>query len=147
MNRAPWNPTFGDDCPTSGKVGTSSAFSAAADDPDGDKIYYFFDWGDGTDSGWLGPFESGEIAEASHTWNETGEYTVRVKARDIYGAESELTGMEVKISEDKSDSEMSTATKAALISVAVLVPMAAVAIFMIFRRRREDTEEEEEWEE
>ncbi|MCK4614565.1 MAG: right-handed parallel beta-helix repeat-containing protein, partial [Thermoplasmata archaeon] len=149
-NEAPGNPTFADGCPTTGKIGSSCTFRANTTDPDGDEIYYLFDWGDGTNSTWLGPFESGKMAEAPHTWNETGTYTIKVKVKDTYGAESDWAEMEVSISKAKSDSdsEMSTATKAALISAAVLVPIAAAAaIFMIFRRRREDTEEEEEWEE
>lgn len=52
-------------------------------DPDGDDVYYLFDWGDGTDSGWL------EIPTAKHIWNLAGIYNIRVKARDIYDAESD----------------------------------------------------------
>jgi hypothetical protein len=56
-------------------------------DPEGDRIMYLFDWGDGTDSGWMVP-QFG-IIKAYHNWTERGTYNVRVKARDIYGAESE----------------------------------------------------------
>jgi len=52
-------------------------------------IYYLFDWGDGTYSGWVGPFESGKKAKISHIWNEKGTYTIRVKAKDSSGAQSE----------------------------------------------------------
>jgi hypothetical protein len=37
---------------------------------------------------WLGPFNSGAIAEATHTWNAAGDYTVKVKAKDDLGMES-----------------------------------------------------------
>jgi len=48
-----------------------------------------FDWGDGTDSGWLTPIPSGDIASAKHKWASQGNYQVKVKARDIpYLAES-----------------------------------------------------------
>ncbi|MCD6108537.1 MAG: hypothetical protein J7J89_03585, partial [Thermoplasmata archaeon] len=47
------------------------------------------DWGDGTNSGWLGPYNSGETVEASHSWSEKGEYSIKVKAKDINGLESE----------------------------------------------------------
>jgi hypothetical protein len=57
-------------------------------DPDGDPVYYLWDWGDGTTTSWLGPYASGEIAGASHAWATVGTYQVKVKARDIDGAES-----------------------------------------------------------
>ena len=73
---------------TSGKAGKEYTYTADTTDPQGDQISYFFDWGDGTDSGWLGPFNSGEIASASHTWDEQGNYEIKVKSKDIYDAES-----------------------------------------------------------
>jgi hypothetical protein len=57
-------------------------------DPDGDDILYMFDWGDGTNSGWLGPYASGITITASHKWTSSGIYLVKVKAKDIYGSES-----------------------------------------------------------
>ncbi|PNX47070.1 MAG: hypothetical protein BV456_11470, partial [Thermoplasmata archaeon M8B2D] len=58
-------------------------------DPQNDEIFYFFDWGDGTDSGWVGPFDSGVTVEASHKWTEKGSYSIIVKAKDTEGHESE----------------------------------------------------------
>ncbi len=75
--------------PTRGFVGREYSYSTSAVDPDGDKLYYLFDWGDGNNSGWLGPYNSGEIIKANHTWREKGNYEVRVKAKDIHGVESE----------------------------------------------------------
>jgi len=56
-------------------------------DPDGDKISYIFDWGDGNQSFWL--YKSFGTIKSSYNWAEKGDYEVKVKARDIYGAESE----------------------------------------------------------
>ena len=39
--------------PSSGQKGVEYLFSAVTTDPDGDNISYFFDWGDGTNSGWV----------------------------------------------------------------------------------------------
>jgi hypothetical protein len=64
------------------------SYSSVATDPDNDQIYYLFDWGDGTNSGWLGPFTSGQTGVGTHTWTELGSYAVRVKARDVWGAGS-----------------------------------------------------------
>ncbi|MCX6664239.1 MAG: PKD domain-containing protein, partial [Euryarchaeota archaeon] len=57
-------------------------------DIDGDQIYYLFDWGDGNDSGWMGPYNSGDICKESHIWSTKGNYAVKVKAKDTFGAES-----------------------------------------------------------
>ena len=55
-------------------------------DPDGDFIYVFWDWGDGTNTGWLGPYPSGEEICASHTWTKKGTYTITVTLKDEHGA-------------------------------------------------------------
>ncbi len=62
--------------------GVEYTFCTSTHDPDGDPIYYWFDWGDGTDSGWLGPYESGAEVCASHIWDAEGSYDIRVKAAD-----------------------------------------------------------------
>jgi hypothetical protein len=74
--------------PTQGDVGVEYTFSTSAVDPDGDNVYFYWDWADGTNSGWLGPYNSGQSASAKHTWSEAGTYCIKVKAKDINGAES-----------------------------------------------------------
>jgi hypothetical protein len=64
-------------------------FSSTTTDPNGNPIYYWFDWGDGTNSGWVGQYSSGETGYASHSWNQDGLYPIRVKAKDFNNAESE----------------------------------------------------------
>ena len=64
-------------------------FSSKAIDPDGHQLYYLFDWGDGTVSNWLGPYGSGETINATHTWNTTGQFKIKVKVKDEHEAESE----------------------------------------------------------
>ncbi len=75
--------------PPSGKAGTEYTYEATATDPDGDQIYYLFNWGDGTDSGWIGPHDSGEACSATHVWEKRGYYEIKVKAKDSNGAMSE----------------------------------------------------------
>ena len=75
--------------PSTGKILEECSFSSSSIDPEGDDIYYKFDWDDGTNSGWIGPYESGEVVSASHIWNIKGTYSVKVKAKDINGAESD----------------------------------------------------------
>ena len=73
---------------TEGKPGIDYTYTSSTIDPDGDQIFYLFDWSDGTDSGWIGPYESGEEANASYIWNERGDFEIRVKAKDINDLES-----------------------------------------------------------
>ncbi len=75
--------------PTEGVVGVEYAFSTRTTDPEGEQVYYMWDWGDGTPSGWLGPYNSGDIVLAHHTWTEAGIYNVTVKAKDFYNRESD----------------------------------------------------------
>jgi len=72
----------------SGKVGEAYTYCTTTTDPDGDQVYYFWDWGDGTDSGWLGPYDSGVELCTNHSWDQRGVYEIRVKAKDTSGLES-----------------------------------------------------------
>jgi parallel beta-helix repeat protein len=68
--------------------GVSYTYKTSADDFNEDQIYYKWNWGDGNLSDWLGPFDSGEIVSANHSWNKSGCYNIRVKAKDTHGYES-----------------------------------------------------------
>jgi len=85
-NQPPEAPTING--PTNGNAGTTYSYTFITTDPDGDKVYYFIDWGDGSFDNWFGPYDSGEMISKSHTWDETGTYTIKAKAKDIHGAES-----------------------------------------------------------
>jgi len=87
LNSAPDKP----DTPsgaTYGKPGVEYSISTSTIDQDGDEIYYKVDWGDGTIDEEVGPFESGELAILSHTWDDIGDYEIKVNALDNYFAES-----------------------------------------------------------
>ena len=85
-NQPPNKPTLTG--PPSGKSGTQYTYESDATDPEQDQIYYWFDWGDGTNSDWLGPYNSGATVSAKHMWNK-GTYEIKVKAKDSHDAESE----------------------------------------------------------
>jgi len=51
------------------------------------EYFIFFDWGDGTTSDWLGPYNGTSLS--SHSWSSPGKYLFRFKMKDIYGSESE----------------------------------------------------------
>jgi len=106
--------------PSRGKPGIEYTYSAVANDPDGDQVYYWFNWGDGTNSGWVGPYASGATGSAKHTWTAQGTYNIKVKAKDIHGLESDWVTFSVimptsysypdgQSSQSKSNSQPSTA--------------------------------------
>ena len=73
-----------------GNRGYQYTYSTITIDPDGPQtLYYLWDWGDGNYSGWLGPYDSGVTCEAKHAWNGTGNYSIKVKAKDIHDFESD----------------------------------------------------------
>jgi len=71
-----------------GEQGVEYTYSTSTTDPQGEDLFYKFDWGDNSNSAWIGPYESGETIEASHTWGKRGGYAIRVKAKDINDNES-----------------------------------------------------------
>ncbi|MDQ1260906.1 MAG: hypothetical protein QG575_87 [Euryarchaeota archaeon] len=74
--------------PISGKAKTTYDYSTSATDPDGNKVKYTFDWGDGTRSVTM-LVNSGKSARAYHKWASAGTYQVKAMATDSKGAFSE----------------------------------------------------------
>ena len=81
------NPTLNG--PTEMEANVEYEFNFSSIDPEEDLVYYKFYWGDGTESNWLGPFESGGIVTITHTWQKKGRYKIKVKAKDENGYESD----------------------------------------------------------
>jgi PKD repeat protein len=74
--------------PDYGYVGVAYTFTMdPITDPDGDAFYCLWDWGDGTNTDWLGPYQSGSSISASHVWMHAGVYEIKAKVK-INGAES-----------------------------------------------------------
>jgi hypothetical protein len=99
-NEGPGNPEISG--PSSGIVGISYDYSFVSIDPDDDDIAeYTIDWGDGTDETITGPFKSGIPQTKSHTWISEGTYTIKAKAKDIFGYESDWGEFILKMPRDK----------------------------------------------
>ncbi len=75
--------------PTYMQANVEYEFNFSSIDPEGDSVYYKFFWDDNSESDWLGPFESGSIVSIKHTWNRSGSYNVKVKAKNENGSESD----------------------------------------------------------
>ncbi len=68
--------------PTSGRSWEEYEFTFNTTDPDGDDVYYYVDWGDDTNSGWKGPYTSGEKVTITNKWTSEGQYEIMARARD-----------------------------------------------------------------
>jgi parallel beta-helix repeat protein len=94
-NQPPEAPTING--PVFGKVGQSYDYTFTTTDPNGDTISYYIDWGDSTNSGWIGPNQSNEQVIVSHTWTTRGTYTIKAKAKDVYESESEWGSFKIRM--------------------------------------------------
>jgi hypothetical protein len=72
--------------PTNGIIGVEYSFSTSTSDPEGRQVNFNFDWGDGSYSSWLGPYNSTVLCVENHTWYEADGFKVKVRARDAIGA-------------------------------------------------------------
>ncbi len=86
---------------TKGKKGVAYDYTFVSVDSEDDDVSYFVDWGDGTNSSWVGPSASNEVVTLSHTFTKKGSYTIQGKARDVFYAESDWGTLEVSMPKDK----------------------------------------------
>jgi hypothetical protein len=86
-NQPPFKPILRS-ASTFGKSDIELKFSANTTDPDGDDIFYMWDWDDNLSGKWIGPYHSGTNITTNHSWDEPGEYNIKVKAKDSKGSES-----------------------------------------------------------
>ncbi len=94
IGRPPEKPTI--DGPTQGKIKEEQKYTIVTIDPNGDNISYFIEFDD--DNGyWTAYYPSGKPINVTWTWNDKGVHTVRVKAKDENGLESEWSVLTVKM--------------------------------------------------
>jgi hypothetical protein len=77
------------------------AFKRVFADEDPDAVGYRFDWdNDGTPEDTRSPYSYGVTATSSHTWSETGNYTLAVQAFDVTsGLSSDWVTFDITVSE------------------------------------------------
>ena len=94
-NQAPLSPVIAGRA--QGKAGEALEYGFITSDPENHDVYYYVEWGDDTVEDWIGPYESNEEASFTHSWQQTGTYTIRAKAKDMYGSESEWGTIQVQM--------------------------------------------------
>jgi C1A family cysteine protease len=88
--------------PNKGIPGNEYTYTLTSEDPDdAGELYYYVEWDDDTNSGWFGPFESGEPATVNHSWSSLGKYVVKAKAKDASDAESDWGTLTITIPRSK----------------------------------------------
>lgn len=83
--------------PISGKPKIDYKYKFSSIDPEGYNLYYYIEWGDTTNTGWIGPYTSGEEITLSNSWEGKGNYVIKAKAKDVLGKESGWATLEITI--------------------------------------------------
>ncbi|RLF59254.1 MAG: Zn-dependent exopeptidase M28 [Thermoplasmata archaeon] len=74
--------------PLNGRIDVEYEYTTSVIDPNADEVYVMWDWGDDSTSDWLGPFTSGEVITTSRSWEENGDFEIKVQAKDEHNQES-----------------------------------------------------------
>lgn len=104
-------------------------------DWDGIVVDYFYDFGDGTSSGWL------STPVIYHTYHEAGMYNASLKVRDDEGEESGQTFVPISVVEEEADSGMLY-----LLGVIILLESVILVVvgFLAIQQRKAIRETKEE---
>ena len=87
-NERPSKPTI--DGKSKGEPNVNYTFTASSTDPDGDTLSFMWDWADGNTT-------LTDQVEVSYSWAKRGNYTIKAKAIDEHGGESEWETFEFKV--------------------------------------------------
>jgi len=75
--------------PDAGSTSTEYAFAGSTEDPDGDSVAIRFDWGDDDTSDWSSWAASGDSIATTHSWSDSGSYSIKAQAKDAKNATSD----------------------------------------------------------
>jgi C1A family cysteine protease len=84
-----------------GTIGAQYKYTFSSTDPEENDVYFNIEWGDDREEEWIGPYNSGEEVVIAHSWNKMSIYTIRAKAKDVYGSESDWTTYTITMSKNR----------------------------------------------
>ncbi|KYK27847.1 hypothetical protein AYK20_01820 [Thermoplasmatales archaeon SG8-52-1] len=90
------------DGPTSGNPNVNYEYTFVTNDPENDDILLYVDWDDGSNTGWIGPYSSGELVTLNHKWVTDGFYIIKARSQDSWG-KSHTATHEVRIGNQAPD--------------------------------------------
>jgi hypothetical protein len=64
------------------RINKEYEYTSYGGDTDGNTYYWFFDWDDGTNSGWIGPFKPEMTFNMTHIWTNKGSYNIKVRYKE-----------------------------------------------------------------
>jgi len=94
-NYAPTKPSIRG--PTRGEPGIAYSFQFNSTDVENENYQLYVDWGDGTNTGWIGPFASGQEVTVNHSWSVKKIFSIKAKTKDVNDAESEWSNHNINI--------------------------------------------------
>jgi hypothetical protein len=86
---------------TEGKVNTPIPYGFTFFDPEDDNLSYYINWGDGTNTSWVGPGDIDNLV-IDHIYTKRGAYTITAQTKDVYGLESPVGTLQVTMPVDVS---------------------------------------------
>lgn len=87
--------------PSSGKRNTEYDFNLRSTHQSGLDVWYWIDWGDDNNSGWLGPYKSGFEITVSHTWLTREVFNIKARVKDEKGIYSNWAEYKFSTPHDK----------------------------------------------
>jgi len=87
--------------PRTGRPNTPYSYNFETADPDGDDVYIYVNMGDGYYSKWEGPFASHDVKNLLYYYEEVGIYTIKARARDEHGYETDMVKYKVVITKNR----------------------------------------------
>jgi parallel beta-helix repeat protein len=93
--------------PKIGKPGIVYNYTFVSTDPNGDDVFYYINWGDGTYEDWIGPYASGTIVTVNHSWSKRDYYWIIAQAKDVNGLIGPIGTFAVTMPRDKAISSSS----------------------------------------
>ena len=76
-------------------------YTFVSSDPEENPVWYYVDWDDDINTGWIGPYSSSQTVKLTHTWHEEKIFIIKAKAKDIFDAESDWATFEVNLPRSK----------------------------------------------
>ena len=98
-NVPPETPTISGE--TNGKAREEYYYYFTSTDPDNNPVSYYIDWGDGTINEWNNEGASGESVLVKRAYTSQGTYTIKAKAKDTLGEESDWATLSVSMPKNK----------------------------------------------
>lgn len=99
LNQPPTDPLIRG--PKRFKFDSLQEFTFSSTDDENNTLFYYVDWDDGKNTGWLGPFPQKQQLSVNHSWQSKGSFSVKAKSKDNYGCESNWSYFPIKISNSR----------------------------------------------